>query len=120
MKTVFIAGSRKFSIDVEKLDKLCKENGIKSFTAGKILNKEDTFQSEKSALFRAFKRIESSNILYVVARKGYVGKTVSLEIAFAFSKRKEVISSEVIEDFSVRALVSKVMRPEKLIKYAGR
>jgi hypothetical protein len=50
MKSVFIAGSRRFSADVEKLDRLCKENKIKCFTAGKILNKEDTFQSEKSAL----------------------------------------------------------------------
>ena len=118
MKSVFIAGSRRFSTEIEKLDKLCKENGIKSFTAGKILNKEDTFQSEKSALFRALHRIEISDIVYVMARKGYVGKTVALEIAYAFSKKREIISSEPIEDFSVRALVSKVMGHGELIKYA--
>jgi hypothetical protein len=66
---------------------------------------------------RAFKRIESSDIFYVIAKEGYVEKAVSLEIAYAFSKRKEVISSEVIEDFSLRALGSRVMSPEKLIKY---
>jgi hypothetical protein len=50
MRSVFIAGSRKFSADVERLARLCRENGIKCFTAGKISGRKDTFMSEKSAL----------------------------------------------------------------------
>ena len=118
MKSLFIAGSRKFFDDIDKLVKRCKENGIVVSTAGKLLEHEDTSDSERNALFRAFERISKSDIVYIVANKGYIGKTVALEIAYAYAKGKEIISSEAIEDFSARALVSKVMTKEVLINYA--
>ena len=71
-------------------------------------------ESESSALKRAFESIGKSDVVYVVAKGGYIGKTVAMEIAYAFAKGKEIISSEVIEEFSARALVSKVVPPEKL------
>jgi hypothetical protein len=117
MKSVFIAGSRKFYGDVEKLICLCKEDGIKAETAGKPHGGEDTFESERDALLRAFQRIDSSDILFVVAGGGYVGKAVALEIAYAYAKGKEIISSETISDFSVRALVTKALKPEELARY---
>ncbi|MFQ5647785.1 MAG: hypothetical protein ACE5FW_00965 [Candidatus Aenigmatarchaeota archaeon] len=118
MKSVFIAGSRKFYQDVEKLNKLCEEKGIEVSTAGKPSDQEDTFESEKSALFRAFKEMDKSDIIYIMAKGGYVGRTVALEIAYAFAKNKEIISSDTIEEFSARALISKVMGPEELVEYA--
>ena len=118
MKSVFIAGSRKFCKDVEELVRLCKESGIEVSTAGKPADGEDTFESEKAALLRAFQRMDSSDIVYIVAREGYIGKTVALEIAYAFARGKEVVSSETIEDFSARALISRVMGPEELVGYA--
>lgn len=117
MKSVFIAGSRRFSEDIKRLVELCKENEIKTTTAGKILNQEDTLESEKSALLRAFQRIDDSDILYIMANAGYTGKTVTLEVAYAFARNKEIISSEIIEDFSTRALVHKVMKPKILVEY---
>ncbi len=118
MKSVFIAGSRKFFGNATNLVELCKKNKIKVATAGKLAVSSDTLKSEKAALLRAFKRIEKSDVLYVVADVGHVGKTVAMEVAYAFSKKKEIISSERIEDFSVRALVSKVMSQKELIKFA--
>jgi hypothetical protein len=117
MKSVFIVGSRKFFDDIEKLVKLCKENGIEVNTAGKILNQEDTFESEKSALLRAFQIIDKSDIVYVMAKGGYVGITVALEIAYSFAKNKEIVASETIKDFSAKALVSKVVKPEFFIEH---
>jgi hypothetical protein len=53
----------------------------------------------------------------VIASNGYVGLTTAMEIAYAHSKGKEVISSEQIEDLAVRSLVSGVMKPEELVDY---
>ncbi len=116
MKSVFIAGSRKFFGDVDKLVDLMTENKIKVSTAGKIAQK-DIPKGEKSALARAFQRINESDVLYIVAKDGYIGKTVALEIAYAFANKKEIISSEIIGEFSARALVSKVMGFEELAEY---
>jgi len=118
MKSIFVAGSRKFFQDVEKFIELCKENNIEAANAGKVTDEEDSYESEKAALFGAFELIDKSYILYIIANDGYIGKTVALEIAYAFAKGKEIISSEELEDFSVRALVSKIMKLKEMIKYA--
>ena len=60
MKSVFIAGSRKFFEEIEKVVQLCKENNIKATTAEKNKIQEDTLESEKSALLRAFQKIDNS------------------------------------------------------------
>ncbi len=74
MKSVFIAGSRKFSGDVEKLARLLKSSGVRTATAGKTGSGKDTPESEKEALIRAFERIEASDMAYVFACDGYIGK----------------------------------------------
>ena len=120
MKSVFIAGSRKFYTEIESFLEKCKNNKVNASTAGKWAGEKDTFDSEKNALFSAFERIDKSGILYVFARDGFIGKTVALEIAYAFAKGKEIISSEEIKDFSARTLVSKVMSPEEFVENAKR
>jgi hypothetical protein len=117
MKTLFIAGSRKFFKDIEDFIELCRKNGIRAANAGKPSG-PDTFESEKKALLSAFRLIDDSDCVYVIASGGYTGKTVALEIAYAFARKKPIFSSEVLEDFSARALVSRTMKHEEIIEYA--
>ncbi len=42
---------------------------------------------------------------------------MTIEIAYAYAKGKEIISSEKIKEPAVRALVSKVMVKEEMIKH---
>ena len=118
MKSVYIAGSRKFFDEIVKLVQTLKNANIKVATAGKWdKNQKDTFESEKNALLRAFKEMDNADITYIFASERYIGKTVAMEIAYAFAKNKELISSNEIEEFSARALISKIINPEKLIEY---
>ncbi len=112
MKSVFVAGSRKFFEEIERLVRTLKEKGIEVFTAEKP--KDIDTESEKAALLRAFQKIDKSDILYVFARDGYIGKTVAMEIAYAFSKGKKIISSEAIEEPSAKSLVSEIMNTKEL------
>lgn len=119
MKSVFIAGSRKFFEEIESLVKNLEGNCIKVSTAGKWnKDQKDTFESERNALLRAFREIDNSDVVYIFSKDGYIGKTVALEIAYSFANRKEIVSSCKIEDFSARSLISKVMKPEDFIEYA--
>jgi hypothetical protein len=77
-------------------------------------------ESEKTALLRAFQIIDGFDITYIYSREGYIGKTTAMEIAYAHARKKELISSHKIEDFSAQALVSKVMVPDELIKHCKR
>ncbi|MBI1973817.1 hypothetical protein HYS54_03305 [Candidatus Micrarchaeota archaeon] len=119
MKIVFVAGSRKFYADVERAAALCRTLGMRAATAGKLARK-DTARGEKEALRRAFGRIDASDALYVVARHGYVGRAVSLEIGYAYAHGKPVIASELLRDLAVRALVSGVSAPTGLARYIRR
>ncbi|MBW3013945.1 hypothetical protein KY335_01760 [Candidatus Woesearchaeota archaeon] len=118
MKTVFIAGSRKF---YDKIVNLISELKKRDISADKAEDwdktQKDTFESEKKALFAAFEKIDDADIVYIFADNGYIGKTVAIEIAYAYAKGKEVVSSEELEELSARTLISKVMSPEELIEY---
>ena len=74
-------------------------------------------ETEKQALLNAFQRIEDSDIVYIYSREGYIGKTVAMEIAYAYAKHKEIISSHKIEELSAQALVYKIMDSKKLIEF---
>ncbi len=118
MKSIFIASSRKFQTEVNALIKKLIQSQIKVFTAGKWnKSQKDTPQSEKKALITAFKTIDNSDILYIYAKKGYIGKTVAMEIAYAYSKNKTIISSEKIDELSAQALVHKIISHDELMKY---
>ena len=118
MKPVFIAGSRKFYNEIHDLVGKLKENNIQVATSGEWdESQEDSFESEKDALLRAFKEMDESEVVYIFCNKGYVGKTVAMEIAYAYAKEKEVISSEEIEEFSARGLVSQVLSSDELVDY---
>jgi len=118
MKSVFIACSRKFNHDMLSFKEACRKEGIRAEDTGKVTDSEDTLESERSALLQAFRGIDNTDILYVIANGGYIGKTVAMEIAYAYSKGKKIISSEEIDELSARGLVSKVMGTEEFIKYA--
>ncbi len=118
MKSVFVAGSRKFFDKIEEAVAFLKGKGIAVQTAGKWDDSnEDTPESERDALLRAFRGIDESDVLYVFSGDGYIGRTVAMEIAYAYSKGKEIISSSKIDDFSAQGLVSKVIGTEKLLEF---
>ena len=118
MKSVFVAGSRDFYVEMEELIQRLNENSINATTAGKSKDKhKDTSESEQNSLLNAFRKIDESDVCYVFSKGGYVGRTVSKEITYAHAKEKEIISSEKIEGLFVTVLVSKIMNEEELIKY---
>jgi len=118
MKSVFIAGSRKFYDEIQMVVKTLTENKIIITTAGNWdKTKEDTTESEKKALLKAFEEIDNIDIVYILANEGHIGKTVAMEIAYGFAKNKEVISSSNITDLSAQALISKIIEPENLLSY---
>lgn len=116
MKSVFIAGSRKFYNEINQLAAILQDHNIKVLKAGKSL--DDKF--EKKATKRALERIAKSDILYVFANEGYSGTTVRGEIAFAHAASKEIISSCALNDYIAKSWVHKTMPVSDLIKYCSK
>ena len=118
MKSVFIASSRKFYDETEKLVNGLKSERISTSTAGTWdKSKPDNLKDEKKAILEAFKQIDKKEIIYIYAKEGYIGKTVSMEIAYAHARNKTIISSEKVQELSAQALISKVLTPKELMIY---
>lgn len=120
MKTVFVASSRRFYDIIFKIKAQLDDLGVKGFYpyVDKV-DIESNPEEKKKVTLQHFPEIDGADVLYAVVKDGYVGFSVTIEIAYAYAKGKEIISSEPIKELAVSALVSKIMSPEKFIEYAS-
>jgi hypothetical protein len=112
---LFVAGSRKFFDEIEGFVSKCEAAGIEAYTADKPRG-DSTFAAEEEALKRAYERINDSDAIYVVAKGGYVGMTVAIEMKHARDNNKPVIASEEIFVPVARTLVTSVLSADDMIK----
>jgi hypothetical protein len=118
---VFVAGSRRFSEDFDEAIRILDMTGIEWSTGGKNPNADsDTPESTRMDNYRMFKIIDDADYVFVIAKDGYVGHSVSMELGYARAKGKKIISSEEIKELSVRVLVDKIMSIEEFVKYVVR
>lgn len=123
MKSVFVASSRRFYDLVKEikssLDKLNVKGYYPYFELGNgfVENDED---KKKQVTLKHFPEIDEIDVFYIVAKDGYVGCSVIIEMTYAYAKGKEIISSEPINELAARALVSKVMSPEGFVNYVSK
>ena len=120
MKTVFVASSRKYYDVVFRIKDRLEGLGVKGFYPYEDeTDIEDDFEKKKGVTLEHFPEIDQIDVLYIIAKEGYVGYSVTIEIAYAYAKGKEIISSEPIMELAVRALVSRVMAPDEFIAYVS-
>jgi hypothetical protein len=118
MKKIFIAGSRKFYEEIDKIQDDLITIGIKVETADKSRDsEEDNLDNQTFVLLNAFKKIQEADILYVYSKEGYIGKTVAMEIAYAHAMKKEIIAREEIKELSAQALITRKLNEIELINF---
>ena len=122
MKKVFVASSRRFYDGVKKIKAELDARGVVGFYPyfefgdGSIEMDE---QAKKDVTLRHFPEIDQVEVMYLYTPEGYVGISVTLEAAYAYTKGAEVISSEPVQEMAIRAIVTRVMTPEEFIAYAS-
>lgn len=92
MKVVTLCGSMRFSeqmqriaLDLETKHGYCVIQPI--FSPDTVLNEEDLSNLAKAH----FKKIDISDIVYIVNINGYIGESVSQEIQYAQKHNKEIV-----------------------------
>jgi len=135
LKTVFLIGSFKFYKDMQNIQKKLTSANIPCFIPqpskhrdpnepSKFLPstqqqpKETLLKDAYEATTRCFKKIDESNIIYIINKDGYVGKSTLLDIGYAHAKNKQIYALEPLEDLAVLSLIKEVVQPDKLIEIA--
>ena len=123
MKKVFVAASSKFYEEVKQIKLRLDELGVKGFypyfdfTGDSV---EENEELKKDLTRKHFPEIDQVDVLYIFAKEGYAGISVAIEASYAYAKGKEIISSELISELALRAIVSRVVPKEEFIKYTAK
>jgi hypothetical protein len=70
---------------------------------------------DSRGILGCLRKIDDSDVVYVVDPNGYVGKSVSVDIGYAYAKKKQIYTTCPINDLQVANLISRVMTPDELI-----
>ncbi len=120
MKSVFVASSRKYYDDIKLIKKELDKLGVKgNYPYFHLLDEGMSDEKKIETTLKHFPEIDEIDVLYVYAKQGYVGNSVTVEVTYAYAKGKEIISSELVDELAVRAMISKVMPPKEFTKYVS-
>lgn len=106
MKRVYVCGSFKFLSLIEELEEILRKENI-DFAVSKSL--------DVRGILGCLEKIDQAGAVYVVNPGGYVGKSVSVDIGYAYAKSKPVYVMHPIDDPSVMNLVNSVLSFKELV-----
>jgi hypothetical protein len=106
MKRVYVCGSFKFLSQIEDLENMLRREGIE-FVVSKSL--------DVHGILGCLEKIDQADVVYVVNPGGYLGKSVSIDIGYAYAKSKPIYVMHPIDDPSVMSLVKGVLSFSELI-----
>jgi hypothetical protein len=106
MKRVYVCGSFKFLSQIEELENMLRKGNIE-FATSKSL--------DARGIMGCLEKIDQADVVYVVNPGGYVGKSVSLDIGYAYAKNKPIYVLHPIDDPPVMNLVKGVLSFKELI-----
>jgi hypothetical protein len=62
-------------------------------------------------------KIDDADVVYVFNPEGYIGKSVSVDIGYAYAKNKSIYVMHAVDDPPITDLVDDVLSPEALIDF---
>lgn len=111
MKRIYVCGSFKFLSQIKELESMLRKEKIK-FIVSKGL--------DVRGILGCLEKIDQADVVYVVNPDGYIGKSVSLDIGYAYAKNKPIYVMHPINDPPVMSLVKGVLSFNELISFLKR
>jgi len=108
MKKLYVCGSFRFKREMEGLERKLKEENIQ-FQISKEMN--------SYGIVGCLKKVDDADIVYIVDPRGYVGKSVSVDIGYAYAKNKSIYVMHSVDDPPIMKLVNDVLSPKALIGF---
>ena len=108
MKKLYVCGSFRFTREMEGLERELKEENIR-FQISK--------KTDSRGILGCLKKVDDADIVYVVNPQGYIGKSVSVDIGYAYAKNKSIYVMHAVDDPPIMNLISDVLSPKALIDF---
>jgi nucleoside 2-deoxyribosyltransferase len=108
MKELYVCGSFRFTREMEGLERRLEEEGIRYQMSKKM---------DSRGILGCLKKIDRADVVYVVNPEGYVGKSVSVDIGYAYAKKKSVYVMHRVNDPPVMDLISGVFSLDELVNF---
>jgi hypothetical protein len=108
MKRLYLCGSFRFAREMEELERGLKEENIEYQISKKM---------DSRGILGCLKKINDADVIYVVNPEGYVGKSVSVDIGYAYAKNKSIYVMHRVDDPPVMELMNGVLSLEALIDF---
>ena len=119
MKAVCLCGSFKFYQEMNKVEEILVRNDIKCIKPVPFPHedprKSRAREEEEIGTKEHIENVKQADIIYVVDKDGYVGRSTSVEIGVAYGLGKKIYAMERIKDPAVDILVDEVLSPEELV-----
>jgi hypothetical protein len=106
MKRVCVCGSFRFISKMNELENKLKRMNIEYRMPRKM---------GPLGVLGCLKNIDESDVVYVVNPEGYVGRSVCVDIGYAYARRKPIYVMHFIEDPPVMSLTHGILSFEDLI-----
>jgi len=115
---VFVATSKRFYEEALQFVKRLKDCGVTVHHPYFHLdsNAVDADPELKSQVtLQHFPEIDESEVVYALLPGGYIGCSVTIELAYSYAKGKRIVVSDPPSEFAVQALISEVCSPEQFL-----
>ena len=106
MKKLYVCGSFRYIREMEGLERKLKEENIQFEMSKEI---------DGRGILGCLKKVDDADIVYVVNPQGYIGKSVSVDVGYAFAKNKPIYVMHRIEDPPIMNLINAVLSPKALV-----
>jgi hypothetical protein len=116
--TVFVATSKRFYEEAMQIAKHLKGCGVivhhpYFHLDARAVDADPEIKSKVT--LQHFPEIDESEIVYALLPGGYIGCSVTIELAYAYAKGKRIVVSEPPSEFAVRPMVSEVCSSEEFL-----
>lgn len=108
MKRLYVCGSFRFIREMEALEHMLKEENIQ-FQISK--------EMDRRGILGCLKKVDDADIIYVVNSQGYIGKSVSVDIGYAYAKNKSIYVMHPVDDPPLMDLINGVLSPKALVDF---
>ena len=106
MRRLYVCGSFSFIREMEELEGKLKEEKIGYRISKKV---------DSRGILGCLEKIDEADVVYVVNPGGYIGRSVCVDIGYAYARNKPIYVMHPIENPSVMKLVNGALSFEELI-----